>query len=284
MAFREYEDQAELKKLQEVTSLVLREFVRVCDLLDIKYVVWAGTAIGVVRHKGFIPWDDDVDVALLRDDYERFLREAPEVLGDAFRIDNARTQEKYPSPFSYLVARGTINVPDFFETCEWKRSIGIDIFPLDKVSSDNGVRGRQLRGTWFWGRLGFLSATPKPYLPFDGPKRTLVHGVCGIAHWALKVLHVSPRWIQERYERCALLAHDEDADLYADFSDRHPLDWSATADELFPSEPGVFGSFDVMLPRKWDQLLTREYGTYMELPPVEKRKNHYPVELDFGDF
>ena len=66
MAFREYEDQAELKKLQEVTSLVLREFVRVCDLLDIKYVVWAGTAIGVVRHKGFIPWDDDVDVALLR--------------------------------------------------------------------------------------------------------------------------------------------------------------------------------------------------------------------------
>lgn len=284
MAFREYEDSATLKKLQSVTKEVLREFVRVCDTLDIKYVVWAGTAIGTVRHQGFIPWDDDVDVALLRDDYERFLREAPSILDDKFQIDNARTQDNYPSPFSYLVAKGTVNVPDFFESCVWRRSIGVDIFPLDKVSNKPSVRRRQLWGTWIWGRLGFLSATPKPYLPFDGIKKTIVYAACGIAHYMLRVFRVSPRWIQERYDRYALLAHEEDSNLVADFSDRHPMSWSANIEELYPGVNAKFSDLDVIIPKAWDELLTREYGKYMELPPVEQRKNHYPVELSFGAF
>lgn len=284
MAFREYENQAELKKLQDVTSVVLSEFIRVCDLLDIEYVVWAGTAIGVVRHKGFIPWDDDVDVALLREDYERFLREAPAVLNEAFQIENARTQDDYPLPFSYLAARGTVNVPDFFEHCAWRRSIGIDIFPLDKVSSRPWVLRHQLVGTWIWGRLGFLSATPKPYLPFDGFKRSFIHTLCAAAHHSIRLLHISPRWIQDQHDRCALLACGEETSLFADFSDRRPLNWSASREELFPAADGSFNGFPVKIPCEWDRLLTREYGAYMELPPVEKRKNHYPIALDFGEY
>lgn len=284
MAFKEYKDPDELKRLQKITSLVLKEFIRVCEILGIRYVVWAGTAIGAVRHQGFIPWDDDVDVAMLREDYERFLCEAPKVLDGAFQIENSRLLDEYPLSFSYLAAKGTVNIPEFFETCEWKRSIGIDIFPLDKVSSNPKTLRRQLRGTWFWGRIGFLRATPRPYLAFDGAKRALVYMVCGIAHYVLRVFHVSPKWIQKRFDRYALLARYEESNLYADFSDRHPLDWSASESELYPAEKGNFESFSVMLPHMCDRLLTREYGAYMVLPPVEERKNHHPVELDFGEY
>ena len=92
MAFQEYDNPEELKKVQELSTKLLGEFDRVCRKLDIPYVVWAGTALGAVRHHGFIPWDDDVDVAMVRSDYERFIREAPAVVSDEFEIVNMRTE------------------------------------------------------------------------------------------------------------------------------------------------------------------------------------------------
>ena len=284
MAFREYEDINELKRLQRTIEHVLKDFIHTCDELDLDYYAYGGTCIGAVRHQGFIPWDDDVDVAMPRDDYEKFLSKGPSILGDKYRIDNARTQEFYPSPFSYLALVGTVNVPDFFEHCKWTRSIGIDIFPLDKVSNNPIRRMHQLVGTWFWGRLGFLSATPKPYLPFDGLKKDVIYFVCGIAHKGLKLLHVSPRWIQKNWERCAMLAKNEECQLVTDFSDGHPMKWSATSDEIYPLLESPFDDFTVKIPHDWDGLLTRQYGAYMELPPMEQRKNHYPVALDFGSY
>lgn len=75
MSYQEYTNIDDLHKIQKLSTCILAEFDRVCGLLHIPYVVYGGTAIGAVRHKGFIPWDDDVDVAMLRHDYERFLKE-----------------------------------------------------------------------------------------------------------------------------------------------------------------------------------------------------------------
>ena len=74
MAFKEYENPDELKKLQSLTTDILGEFDRVCRKLDIPYFIYAGTAIGAVRHGGFIPWDDDIDVGMFRDDYDQIGR------------------------------------------------------------------------------------------------------------------------------------------------------------------------------------------------------------------
>lgn len=78
MSYKEYNAQ-ELRRLQLISVDILEELDRVCRLLDIPYFIYAGTAIGAIRHGGFIPWDDDIDVGMLRDDYERFLLEAPAV-------------------------------------------------------------------------------------------------------------------------------------------------------------------------------------------------------------
>ena len=86
MEYRQYEDPAVLRKLQLVSTRILGEFDRVCAQLDIPYFAYGGTAIGAVRHDGFIPWDDDVDICFLREDWARFQSVAEKELSADFRL------------------------------------------------------------------------------------------------------------------------------------------------------------------------------------------------------
>lgn len=284
MSFREYDDPRELRLVQQLSAKILGELVRVCQALDIPYVVWGGTALGAVRHHGFIPWDDDVDVALVRPDYERFLREAPAVLSPEYEIANMRTNDDFPCVYSYLTLRGTLFIPEFYRDCPYRKPLSIDLFPLDNLPDDPALYRRQSRRTFVWGRLVFLRATPRPYLALGGYLRALALAACGVVHWGMRLLHVSPSWLQGRWERAARLFEHERTELVAGFTEKDPMAWSARRDELFPAVDAEFEGITVKLPRCYDAILTRAYGNYMELPPVEKRKNHRPYVLDLGRY
>lgn len=284
MPFKEYEDPEELRHVQTVAVRILNEFDRVCRALDIPYVVYGGTAIGAVRHHGFIPWDDDVDVALSRAAYERFLREAPELLSSEFAIANARTMAEFPSTYSQLTLKGTLFIPDFYKAATYRPPLSLDVFPLDNVADDPRAARRQCRATWVWGRLKFLRATATPYLALTGWKRFLVLAACAIAHGSMCVLHVSPRWIQQQWEGAARRYEGEETRLVADFSDRSPMDWATSEEEMFPAIDVPFEDITVRLPRHYDAILTRGYGDYMRLPPMEERKNHHPFLVDLGSY
>lgn len=283
MIFKEY-DPAELRKLQLVSVSILKELDRVCKTLDIPYFLYSGTAIGALRHKGFIPWDDDIDIGFFRKDYERLLAEAPAILGDDFEFNNGRTNPYFPACNSNLSLKGTLCVPEEFDSCPFQYPIGIGLFAFDKISNNPKIRKKQLRGTWLWARLSFLVATPTPHIAFGGMKRKLVLFACKIANGFLNIAHISPAIIHKKWEQAALLAKDEDVDLFVDFTDQNPLNWCATKDEVFPLRSVQFEDMIAPLPNLYDQILRRSYGNYMQLPPVEERKNHYPSKLEYGKF
>ena len=135
---------ATLQEHQQALLCLLEEFDRVCKVLQIPYFLFAGTLLGAVRHEGFIPWDDDVDIIMLRGDYDRFLKEAPGVLDrEAFFLQKEYS-EHFPMFFSKLRLNGTTCLEKFHpRDPQMHRGVYMDIFPCDNAYS-NGL-GRRLQ-------------------------------------------------------------------------------------------------------------------------------------------
>ena len=134
-------DKNTLRQIQKVQLEMLVEVDRICRLCGIKYNIIAGTLLGAVRHGGYIPWDDDADVALLRPEYEKF-RQAVKYELDTSRFyfqDNRRTKG-YRWGYGKLRRKNTLFLREYQEHMPYKQGIFIDIFPLDGVPDDYLLR------------------------------------------------------------------------------------------------------------------------------------------------
>ena len=274
-----------LDRIHVLITRILGEFDRVCRQLDIPYVVYGGTAIGAVRHQGFIPWDDDADVLMMRADYERFLKEAPALLGPDYRLDNTRTVPDFPFMFTKMVLTGTLLIPEFAKDSAYRMPFFLDILPVDNIPLSPRAFRAMSRRSWIWGRLLFLLGTPRPYLiGITGPKRAMIYTATTAAHWLMRCLHVTPRFLQARWEKAVRRYENEETGRMADFTMRDPQNWVVTREELYPALDVPFEGITVKLARHYDALLRRTYGDYMELPPLDKRMNHKPHLVDFGPY
>ncbi len=135
---------ATLEEHQKALYCLLCEFDRVCKALDITYFLFAGTLLGAVRHEGFIPWDDDLDVIMYRKDYDRFLKEAPGLLDAQPFFLQKEFSEHYPMFFSKLHLNGTTCLERYHPKDPlMHQGVYMDIFPYDNAYS--GKLGRYLQ-------------------------------------------------------------------------------------------------------------------------------------------
>lgn len=138
------EPDSPLARHQSVMLELLHVLDEVCRKLGIPYQLFAGSALGAVRHQGFIPWDDDVDVVMLRPDYERFLALAPGELDAGRYFLQAEFSEHYPMYFSKLRKNGTTCLERFIpRDAQMHQGVYIDIFPCDNLADSFWLRGTQ---------------------------------------------------------------------------------------------------------------------------------------------
>lgn len=136
--------EATLQEHQTALRALLREFDRVCKKLDIPYFLFAGTLLGAVRHQDFIPWDDDLDVLMCREDYNRLLREAPAVLDSERFTLQGEGDAHWPMFFSKLRLNGTTCLEPYYpKDPESHQGVYMDIFPCDKAYSGEFARKLQ---------------------------------------------------------------------------------------------------------------------------------------------
>jgi licD family protein len=273
--------QEELKRMQQTVLDIFDVFAAICEKYEIPYFANGGTAIGAVRHQGYIPWDDDIDVGMLREDYERFLQVAPGELAPAYEIIDGYHDENCPDYITRISKIGTKQVSK--EHTKYKvdnLGISMDIFPYDYVPEDPKLRKKQVRARDWYNRLHILWCIPNPGVPGKGVKGKILKAGCFAAHYFLR-LFVSGSGIGRKHKQ-ALMRYHNKTELVTSMCDIQPEDWIVRLDEIFPLQELDFEGRKMKVMRCNHAMLTRGFGNYMEYPPVSERTNHRPEILDFG--
>lgn len=263
-----------LKKLQEVQIEILQEIVRICEKYELHYFLFYGTLIGAVRHKGFIPWDDDLDIVMPRNDYEKFMKIAPTELQSAFYLQNNDVEEDYWLAFAKVRKNDTlfeepslVNMPDTVH-----KGIFVDIFPFDYVHKNKG----------FILHLRFILA--KAITETMHYKAGIYNSKESLNYYSLDMLlkKFSYRTLAKWHKRVSAVSMNEKAPYLADFNTScHYLDGIYPVEYFYPEIQGEFNGHKFMIPKSYDTLLRKVYGNYMELPKEEDRVNHRTLRIIF---
>ncbi|MDD6795789.1 MAG: LicD family protein [Clostridiaceae bacterium] len=280
--YKEY-DEKTLKKVQETELEILRDFVELCDKHNIEYFGIAGTGIGALRHQGFIPWDDDIDVALTRKNFDKFIEKAKIELSDKYTIMNAEEFENYPLMTTRLMKKGTHFREYALKDVKCDLGIFLDIYAFDNISDDEKEFKKQARAAWFWSKLMILRSVPFPVLAFKGVKAKIIHTITAIVHYLMVACRISKKFLYKKCYNSITRYNDRETKRVAYLCDTSPYTNTINNKDLYPLKKLPYEDMQLSFPNDMHEMLVSQYGDYMQLPPEEKRKNHYPYELDFGD-
>ena len=266
------------KKFRLKLIETFRAFDAFCKRHQIQYYTAGGTLIGAVRHKGLIPWDDDVDVWMLRKDYERFLTFRGQVEGH-YDIMDSRDENYWLLSLAKFVDTDTTLWE--YEHYPCITGVYIDIFPLDECDADKAMALRKE-----YDETSFK-------LTYAMAKHSLRQFVTLLSHHDLGTfksylkdsLYYLPRYQKylQAYEACVQKIKTSKGEMYVAFDglyqerEIYKKEWLAEIVKL------PFEDMEVDAPVGYHEILTQVYGDYMQLPPVEKRvshHHHYFMDLD----
>jgi lipopolysaccharide cholinephosphotransferase len=283
MLYKEYDDDT-LKKIRSMELEILRDFQDLCERHGLEYFAGGGTAIGAIRHEGMIPWDDDIDINLVRKDYEQFIRYAKEEYNDKYEIMNAEESELYPLMSTRWMRRGTKFKEEAFKDLNLNMGVFLDIYCFDNVPDDDKKMKKQGRKVWFLNKLMILKAVEKPVLYFGGWKAQVVYIISWIVHRLMNMFRISNRFLYKLVKKELTKYNDIETKRIAYYFDPTPYTSVIFYDDTFPTRKVPFEDGEIKVGCRVERYLEQRFGNYMELPPEEKRHNHPPYELDFGDY
>lgn len=274
-------DEGVLRRLHETELEILDAIRAVCDEEALNWFLIGGSVLGAKRHEGFIPWDDDIDIGMLRDDYERFLEIAPSKLPPQFELLSPRHTPGYAAMFAKLTKRGTRFRNRETVDAGVDMGIFVDILPRDRVADDSTLRKKQYRAARFYTRASYLYHSENISRVPPGLKGKLARRAFPFAHAVLKRITSEER-IRESFWKKTRLAPGQPAVDCASFTSPSmpplPLKMFAEPEMVW------FEGRSLPAPNPAELYLETAYGpTWMQVPPPEKRKSHLPVVLDFGD-
>jgi len=271
-----------LKKLQMVQLYILKKVKQICEENNLKYYLIGGTLLGAIRHQGFIPWDDDIDIVMYRDDLKKLESIIRNEYCEEFFVQNFYTDAHYTRYITKIRLNCTSQEEQVNYNMEMHKGIYIDIFPLDYVKKNHGIemylRGKILRCLFAvktvkhvkvtkkskWKRL--LISICKPIFIFvpDNFINKLFDWVCGKDNKKKSVCKFTAnfashfRWNKQTYPN----------DVYGE------------------GKQALFVDETFCIPSKPEVILKSIYGEdYMQPPPVEKRNSgHTLVNINFGKY
>lgn len=266
-----------LRRVQLEMLKIAVDVKKVCDENDIDYFLDSGTLIGAVRHDGFIPWDDDLDIGMLRKDYEKFLQLAPECLGNKYFVQSLHTDDKYALPFAKIRKVGTRYVEATSENTHSHEELFIDVLPYDNYPINAKLQKRMKRNIKNILNILMMKSGVKPWLHHKNKTIGYISKIKYFPYMIAKNFFSRATLIMKLDKEMKKYNNTECESVVEQFGSnvgKYIIPRSCFSEYIDKDFEGE--SFKI--PKDYHTLLTNIYGDYMVLPPVEERENRHQIK------
>lgn len=269
-----------IEDAQKVQLEILLEFDQLCKKHDISYQLFSGTLIGAIRHKGFIPWDDDVDVCMLREEYNRFLAIGAEELKDHYFLQNYHTDKNFQSQYTKIRKNKTRYVEELVQDVEMHQGFFIDVFPFDNVIPGT-LKGKAQRIAIDQLKIFNYCRVMRVN---NSEKKKGLRIAKKAAYYLLKVIPKNK--VDRLITSLACLFNEKETECVGELSistGKNTYDSFVLKKAFFyDSIDWDFEGYQFPVPRAYDEVLTKNYGNYMKMPPLKEQAPHHGIiEVNF---
>lgn len=274
----------ELRRLQCVLLEMYKDITLACRANGLLVMLGGGSALGAIRHKGFIPWDDDLDLIMMRKDYEKFIEIFDSELGDKYHL-SAPKKNNTRCTFAKVSKKGTTRLEIDYVNTPFHKGICIDIFPVDYIP-DNQV-ARALKGMFLNKLKKIVAFTAMNKYKNKLMKRLIRRNKRAYIKFKIKLVIGKIFSFRSYKYWCKLFDHIASSTKngkqcnIASGRKGFFVEIAKESDYIPPSQ-ATFEGISVYVPGNVHVYLENLYGDYMSIPPVEKRERHAVIELDFS--
>lgn len=274
-----YENDLEMLAVKRVQIQMLQRFIDVCAENDLSYCAFYGTLLGVVRHKGYVPWDDDMDLLMPRKDYDHFIALAPDAFKEPYFLQTPENDEDcFYGGYMKLRRSDTTGIEERNSGKNCNQGIWIDIFPLDEVLKDEELKREQMEKVQFFQRLLLKKTYPEKRMIFDLSKEE-EQDYCRMSRYfsresLCRGLHETiVKYEGEKSDKVAVIARYWNGKAYKEYE---KSDFSYLIKRQFEN-------LSIYIPNGYEHCLAKDYGKNFSLYPEEEdRKMHHKVLFDAG--
>lgn len=231
---------------------------------------------------GFIPWDDDIDIGMMRSDYDRFCSLAEGGLPEGYSLHTSRNTTGYAAMFAKVYRDGTRFENQEAREASSSMGIFVDIFPYDQLYTDKRLRAKQVRTASIAQKRAYLYHSSSIVVPHKGFLGQLEQIGCSAMHVVEQLVSRGACSYQDLFDSCIADSNTGEVSDYC-----LTLSWPNMApvpiSEIFPLSSAVFEGSEFPVPRMTDKYLTTMYGDWKKIPSPDNRHTHLPLLLDFGD-
>ena len=265
-----YQEVTDIREIQQMELGIMEYIHEICQKIGVKYFLAYGSLIGAVRHKGFIPWDDDMDICMLREDYEKLQDYLISNPNERYEVMSYKNNLNYVYPFMKVQDNQTYLLEEDVRI-DSNMGIYVDIFPVDGYEDDSVFKDKMTR---------LIKKRQLSCYTFKGITNTksLLNSLIRYISVIIFYFTNTNKYIRgiDELAQSRKVSDYEEVD-YLIYKDMNKPVWRR--EWLEQVTTGTFEGKEFMIPKNYHEILTSDYGDYMQLPPVELRFSHHDFQL-----
>lgn len=267
--WKEIYTEEEIKKIQRVELDSLKVFMDICKKLEIDFMLYGGTLLGAVKYKGFVPWDDDLDIALMRKDYDKLIEFGTSLVPKEYEIQHPSINKVSPFPYIKFRRKDTTLVEYSLHKLKMNHGIYFDIYPIDNIPDDDRLMHKQFKEFSNLAKMFYFRQVKNVEHPINNMSDIVKALTKRVIYVILKC--IPHKYFINKMYKTMTRYNEMSTKRQGNYFHSKPVNYF---NGIYPLVEVSFEGLDLKIPKGYEVNLYNRYGDISKLPPEEERFGH----------